>query len=521
MRPLLVLAVLLLSAAPALAGPDLGTTYPPTVDGHEGAPPRDWVCWPEDVWEVKSFTYHLGDLKVSTGPAQVVIGRHETSALWAVLLPEKPGTITSKDTDTEAAKTILLRFHPSHVGDLFPRKTVKKQGEPSALAYARRMFHHKAPACWWGGRWPVVTWKGCLVVDVDTTEGKRRMFMLDLEKEEVRYEHAFATNPVPEPPDDRISKKDALAAFDGAWNAFDEKYAMFVLRPEVDWKKLRKLYRPMAAKAKTAWEAAAAIDLLTSHLRDLHVYVKVGDTWLPGFQRMRPLNANWKAGKRLLGTLHEEKGLAWGKTEDGIGYLAISNLPSLELAARVDEVLEELAGTWGLILDLRYNGGGDEPTAVKIAARFVDASRVYSVNQYRAGSKHDRLGRKLERRVAPRGPWRYESPVVTLFGRKTMSSAESFALMMAQCPQVVTMGDHTAGSSANPMLLDLPGNIVVRMPRWLDMDPDGNPIDEVGVAPDVQIDTKWGDFRSADPVLEAALKRLRETPEADRKPGKR
>jgi C-terminal processing protease CtpA/Prc len=83
------------------------------------------------------------------------------------------------------------------------------------------------------------------------------------------------------------------------------------------------------------------------------------------------------------------------------------------------------------------------------------------------------------------------------------------------------MGDRTAGSSGNPRLLNLPGRITVRMPRWIDMDPEGNPIEHVGVAPDVPVETKWGDFGSADPVLEAALSKLREIPEKERKPGKR
>ena len=64
-----------------------------------------------------------------------------------------------------------------------------------------------------------------------------------------------------------------------------------------------------------------------------------------------------------------------------------------------------------------------------------------------------------------------------------MSSAESFALMLAQCKQATTMGDRTAGSSANPRQIELPGKIVVNLPRWIDLDPDGKPIDTAGVAP--------------------------------------
>ena len=91
-----------------------------------------------------------------------------------------------------------------------------------------------------------------------------------------------------------------------------------------------------------------------------------------------------------------------------------------------------------------------------------------------------------------------------------MSSAESFALMLAQCPQVITLGDRTAGSSANPRRIDAGTGIVVNLPRWIDMDPQGKPIDAVGVPPRVKIETRPEDFTGdRDPVLTAALEDVR------------
>lgn len=58
--------------------------------------------------------------------------------------------------------------------------------------------------------------------------------------------------------------------------------------------------------------------------------------------------------------------------------------------------------------------------------------------------------------------------------------------------------------------MTLPGEIVVRLPRWLDMDPAGKPIDSVGVAPEVAVGARPSDFTDTrDPVIEAALERLR------------
>jgi C-terminal processing protease CtpA/Prc len=84
------------------------------------------------------------------------------------------------------------------------------------------------------------------------------------------------------------------------------------------------------------------------------------------------------------------------------------------------------------------------------------------------------------------------------------------ALMFAQCPQVTTMGDWSAGSSGNPRQLALACGIAVNVPRWLDMDPAGHPIEHVGVKPQKVIAAKPEDFTAdRDPVLQAAFDQLK------------
>jgi len=90
---------------------------------------------------------------------------------------------------------------------------------------------------------------------------------------------------------------------------------------------------------------------------------------------------------------------------------------------------------------------------------------------------------------------------------------------LAQCPQVTTLGDRTAGSSGNPTSVEAGAGIVVNLPRWIDMDPQGKPIDAVGVPPRVKIEAKPEDFRGdRDPVLTAALENLRGRPKAEATP---
>lgn len=234
------------------------------------------------------------------------------------------------------------------------------------------------------------------------------------------------------------------------------------------------------------------------------------------------LNANPKARQGLIGELTStDHDLTWGITKDGIGYISINKLADQAMPHDFDEVLEKMADTKGLILDLRFNGGGSEPLGQQITGRFLDRTRVYSLSQFRNGPKHSDLTTKSKRTCEPAGPWSYIGPVAVLQGQKTMSSAESFVLMLAQCPQVTTIGDRTAGSSGNPRQIQAGAGIVVNLPRWIDMDPDGKPIDFVGVEPRIKIDAKPGDFKGdRDPVLSAALEHLRKCAKTGKGPAK-
>ncbi len=526
------LAALSLAAPPdtevlVRKGADLAAVYAGTLDHEAGVGAADWSVGPDDVWELKRFDFEFkGKLEFSCDSATLVVGKNESkangkSAVWAVLIPDEAAPITSSEVGHgDRAVAVFMRFHPSRIGDLFPKGTVKKQGDPMALIEAKRIYSHKINAGWQWDNMPVVPTRASMIIDLDTTEGKRRFYSTDSDKATVRYVDAFVNNPVPLADTTPVTTKDAARVFEEAWSAFDAEYAMFGVKPDVDWKKLKKQYLPLAKGAQTQGQLAGVIGLLVSHLEDLHVWVRHGETWIPTYNRFRVTNADWRTVKPQLKGLEERKGLAFGRLEEDLGYIVIWNLSTQGLSDTFDEALEGLADTTGLVVDLRWNGGGDEILGRRLAGRFLDKEAVYSKSQYRTGKRHKDLGKAHERTFEPRGPWRYEAPVALLQGEKTMSSAESLALMFAQCPKVTTIGHHTAGSSANPRRLELDFGITVNLPRWLDLDPSGQPIDRVGVAPDVPIDApNPGDFQGADPVFEAAIQHL--TAIEDRGPGKR
>lgn len=504
------------------AGVDLQARYPATLDFSEEMTGYEWTCSPSDVWRLNEFNLSVGEkLEIRSGPATLVIGQSAGNALWATVYPDEPASI-EPPFDPVGRKIVhcWLRFHPAQLARLFPAASVQGAGDAARLRHARRLAAWKLSSSWHMNGLPAVPPRDSLIVDFDTAEGPRGFFNCNLATGEAELAPTFSRRRLP--PDTPIDEETALKIFDETWQAFDREYAMFELKKNADWPALREKYRPLAAEARDAYAAAAVVSDMLAALEDLHVYVRCGAELLPGFSRPRMLNANWHATAAAVGEIHDAGAdLSVGRTSDGIGYLNIYRLSADTLPDSVDRALEKLADSWALVIDLRFNGGGDETLAQKIAGRFLSEPKVYSYSQVRSGPRHDDLGEKQARLCEPRGPWRYAAPVVTLIGRRTMSSAESFALMLSQAPQVTLIGAPTAGSSGNPRRLTLPASIVVNVPRWLDLDPEGKPLDFVGVQPDVPIDAPGASFsNTSDPVIAAVLQRLREIPEQQRRPAK-
>ena len=175
------------------------------------------------------------------------------------------------------------------------------------------------------------------------------------------------------------------------------------------------------------------------------------------------------------------------------------------------EALDEFADAKALIIDVRTNSGGDELLARKFAGCFMDKPRIYAKNVNRAAHLPGGFTPELERLISPtKGRPKYRGKVAVLIGPANMSSCEAFLMMMKQVPDSKLVGTRSYGSSGNPKPTALPNGVTVYLPSWKSMQPNGSPIEGVGIAPDVRVRTLERSFLKTDPVLEAALKLLRE-----------
>src|SRR5580765_2649253 len=129
----------------------------------------------------------------------------------------------------------------------------------------------------------------------------------------------------------------AEKAFDQLWQAFDKNYAMFVLRPEVDWNKIRDEFRPKALASQSPEEFANRCADTLKPLRDLHLWLTLDGRSVPVFNRPRASNSNPAAHRVIVGDLKQEGRVTWAITADNIGFLAISGWNNDRIPSQFDQ----------------------------------------------------------------------------------------------------------------------------------------------------------------------------------------
>ena len=286
----------------------------------------------------------------------------------------------------------------------------------------------------------------------------------------------------------------------------DEDYS-YRDRLKIDWPARFKDFEAKLNATKTSEAFATEAAELLSAAKDIHISLSAGGKFVGTHRTGTAPNFNLALLPDLIPKWTEhEGGVATGRYDDGIAYILI---PSWSQAQQqgLEAAYAALADAKSVIVDVRPNGGGDELIAREFAGCFLDAPKVYSKNTIRRDGHftgpYDRVVEPNKARPAYRGN------VVVLMGPKNVSSCESFLLMMRQVAGCKLVGERSYGSSGNPKPTDLGNDVIVYLPSWVDMLPDGTELEGHGVEPDVKIDAPANDLQKHDPVLQAALKILR------------
>lgn len=192
-----------------------------------------------------------------------------------------------------------------------------------------------------------------------------------------------------------------------------------------------------------------------------------------------------------------------GETVEDFAYIELQQFTDQavsDLETELEAVVEE--GYSGLILDLRRNPGGGLDATVRVADLFLDQglvlrqiSREGDVTEFHSEDGGVATG----------------LPVVVLVGPGSASGSELLACALRDNDRGTLIGEQTFGKGSVNHLRELSddGALYVTIARW--ECPDGEQIEAVGLAPDVEVSLTEEDIAaSRDVQLFAAIDFLRE-----------
>jgi carboxyl-terminal processing protease len=188
--------------------------------------------------------------------------------------------------------------------------------------------------------------------------------------------------------------------------------------------------------------------------------------------------------------------------DENIAYVRIYTFGS-DTADSLRNTLRELMeqNPDGLIVDLRYNGGGYLQTAIDVVSQFIDGGTVM-YEEYGDG-------RRDEFQARPGGE-ATDIPMVVLVNEGSASASEIVAGAVQDRNRGYLVGVTTYGKGSVQNYAELTnkqGAVRVTVARWLT--PGGRQIHELGLQPDFTVEFAEEDYAAgADPQLDKAVEVL-------------
>ena len=179
------------------------------------------------------------------------------------------------------------------------------------------------------------------------------------------------------------------------------------------------------------------------------------------------------------------------KTKNRVAYACMKNMGQAELESLLIDMTKELSNKDGLILDLRYNTGGNVHDEV---LKFL-SQRSYLQWKYREGAM-TRQGN-----FTPS-----DKPIVLLINEQSLSDAE----MTSQGFKQLKLGKIVGNETYHWIIFTSGSGLVdgsfVRLPGWGCYTLDGKDLEATGVAPDIKVLNTFEDkINGKDPQMDRAI----------------
>lgn len=232
-----------------------------------------------------------------------------------------------------------------------------------------------------------------------------------------------------------------------------------------------------------------------------------------------------------------------------IVYVALNSFSFEKIDTLFIQKLPELYKAKGLIIDLRYNGGGNTEIGKRILEYLTNDTILYGTKNstrlhlptFKAWgsaftatdtlSGHPEWGMTKEEITksfliandkyfydfdyegdqVKLNAKRLVVPTILLQGHNTASAAEDFLIYADNQKHMITIGENSYGSTGQPLMFDLPGAGSARICTKKCTYPDGREFIGYGIKPDIIIKPTLADYLTKkDPAMEKAIEYLKQ-----------
>ncbi|WP_046745518.1 S41 family peptidase [Kordia zhangzhouensis] len=334
-----------------------------------------------------------------------------------------------------------------------------------------------------------------------------------------------------------LKNTDPLYNFEVFAENIKEHYAFFELN-QIDWDSLYISQKSKLTSQSTELEFYQVIEETLELLGDNHAFLEASDSLYEALEASSTEKekiedsteklseygdiqvAGMVANHHLQEDLTRDYRLRfpliqWGKMNDSIGYIQVKtmwlfanlevpqqridavgyvdafvetfhkmydgqyiNEEVSEVAKIMDMVMTDLSQMQSMVIDIRFNGGGQDAVSFEILSRFIpEKELLVATQQLKYGRKHTATlpiyikGTKNA----------YTKPLYVLTSPQTGSAAEAFSIATMAMPTVKRIGSATSGATSTSLEKKLPNGWIVALSNEVYMDTHGNSYENKGI----------------------------------------
>jgi carboxyl-terminal processing protease len=181
------------------------------------------------------------------------------------------------------------------------------------------------------------------------------------------------------------------------------------------------------------------------------------------------------------------------KSDSGIGYISVSSFRA-PISDKFKDALLELKDTSGLIIDLRFNGGGNISEVLRMAGFLLNDEYPFGKYLRRDGDEKQKL---RDFSAGIKGGQIYSAPVVILVSKYSASGSELFSSGLQEFGRAKIIGSQTCGCLLGiSRFYQMKGGGELHISDIGFLSAKGKIYEKIGVTPDKIVGLKINDLRN-------------------------